>query len=170
MSKQRDILPQVVASILERSPEAAIFLMGSVSFGYERPESDLDLGVVVPDVTSVEFPDGKVTWQSERDKVVDAAVEGVRLDMVFITPAFLERELVRKPWRGYYFAQLEVLHDPQGIMQSYQSRIAPWFDGHSDIVEIWKEWMAQRKVRAVSGGKQQGELVRKFPDAFALWK
>ncbi len=90
--------------------------------------------------------------------------------MVFVTPAFMEQELVRKPWRGYYFAQLKIVHDPHGLIRQAQTQIARWFGDHPNLIEIWQEWMAQRKIRAVSGEKQQGELIRKFPDIFALWK
>jgi len=170
MSKQHDILPEVLNCILEYVPDAAVYLSGSVSFGYERPESDMDVIVVVPDLTAACFPGGKVTSQARHAKVVDAIFDGVRLDMVFITSVFLEQELARKPWRGYYFAQLRIVHDPRGIIRSAQTRIARWFENYPDLVEIWKEWMTQRKARAVSEGKQQGELIRKFPDIFELWK
>ena len=170
MSKQRDILPKILSLVLQQAPDAAVFLSGSVSFGHERPESDLDIMVVVPNLDSACFPGGKVTSQTQYAKVTDTTFEGVRLDLVFLTPSFLEEELVHRPWRGYYFVQLEIVHDPEGMIQSYQSRIASWFDDRPDIVEVWKEWMTQRKARAVSGGKQQGELIRNFPDIFALWK
>ena len=141
-----------------------------MSFGYERPESDVDIIIVVPDVTTACFPGGKATSHTDYVKVVDAIFDGVCLDMVFVTSVFLEQELVRKPWRGYYFAQLRIVHDPREIIQSAQARIARWFDSRPDVIELWKEWMAQRRVRAVSGGGKQGELIREFPDIFALWK
>jgi len=170
LSRQCDILPRLLDQILEIVPDGAVYLSGSVSFGYERPESDVDIIVVVPDIAATHFPGGKVKSQTQQAKVVDAVFDDVRLDMVFVALEFVEQELVQKPWRGYYFAQLRILHDPRGIIRSAQSRIARWFDDHPDLVVIWEEWMAQRKTRAVSGGKQQGELIRKFPDIFALWE
>ena len=170
MSKQRDILPKVLNLVLQQIPDAAVFLGGSVSLGYERPDSDLDIMVVVPNLDAAYFPKGKVTSETQYAKVIDAIFEGVRLDLVFLTPSFLEEKLVRRPWRGYYFTKLEIIHDPEGIIHSYQSQITPWFDSHPDIVEIWKKWMTQRKARALSGGREQGELIKKFPDIFALWK
>ena len=64
--------------------------------------------------------------------------------------------LREKPWDG------PSLEKTRGWMRlpEYQERAR----------KLWKEWMAQRKARAVTSGKKQGELVRKFPDIFALWK
>ena len=170
MSKQRDILSDVLGIVLRHAPECAVFLSGSVVIGNERPDSDIDLAVIVSDVNGARCPDGQVRDQNEGFKFVDASFGGVPLEIVHLTPGHFEELLVNTPWRGYKFLSVENLHDPEGLIQSWKDRIAPWFEDHSDVVELWEQWLAEHAERQLSRGQKLGPVIRRFPDMMSdLW-
>ena len=163
MSKQRDVLPQVLDFVRQHAPRCPVYVGGSVSLGHERPDSDIDLLVIVPDVTEAGVPGGKVECQEEQFKLVVAPFDDVSLHLHFATLGLL-RSLEEHPWRAYKFLQTEALYDPDGIVQTSKDRIAPWFEDHPDAVELWKQWLDEHRARQLSRGKQLGPLVRKFPE------
>lgn len=169
MGKQRDILPKVLQMILQQMPDASVFLSGSVNFGYERPESDLDICVAVSDLGAAGFPGGTLAWQDDGARGYEATVDGVRLDLVVGTRDYLEQRNVRKPWDGYYLTRVEIVHDPTGFIRAAQARIASWFDSHEDIAAFWEQWIAERRIRAVTHRQQEGDLVRKYPTVWDMW-
>ena len=61
------------------------------------------------------------------------------------------------------------MHDPSGFIRSAQARIAFWFESHKDLAAFWEQWIAERRIRAVSHRREEGELVRKFPTVWDLW-
>lgn len=170
MSKQREILPPVVRIILERKPDAVVFLSGSVNFGYERPESDLDICVAVSDLSNVGFPDGKPAWEEDGVRAFDAIYEGIRLDLVFCTRTALWQRNVEKPWGGYYLTRVEAVHDPGGFIRSAQDLIAAWYESHKDLAAFWEQWLTERRMRAITNRQQEGELIKRFPRIWDVWE
>ena len=168
MSKQREILPVVLNLIRGHFPGSPVALSGSVCSGDERCDSDIDLLVIVPDASKASFPEGKVEWEEADFKLVRAFFDDIPLHLHFGTTALLAM-FEQKPWRAYKFLQIEVLYDPDGTIQAYKDRIAPWFSNHPDIVALWKEWLDQWKDRNVSRGKRQGDLITKYPDVGQWW-
>lgn len=170
MSKQRDILSDVLGIVLRHCPECAVFLSGSVAFGNERPDSDIDLGAIMPDVSAAHYPGGQVRDENEGFKLVDASFDNVSLEIIYLTPGHFQELLVHKPWRGYKFLFVEILHDPMGLIQSWKDRIAPWFEDHSDVVELWEQWLVEHADRQMSRGRKLGPIIRRFPDMMSdLW-
>ena len=133
VSKQREVLPKVLDIVLKHAPCAALFLSGSVCFGNERPDSDIDLVVVVPDVSQASYPGGETRDVGQGFKFVDAAFDIVPLEIIFLTPSFFEELVCSKPWRGYKLLQAEILRDPHGLIQSWRDRIRPWFRDHPEV-------------------------------------
>lgn len=100
MSEQRDILPKVLDIILRDTPDSSIALGGSVSFGNERPDSDIDLLVIVRDVTNIVCPGGKIKFQNHGFKYFEATYDEIPLEIIYHTPETFEQLLVTRPWRG----------------------------------------------------------------------
>lgn len=164
MSKQREVLPAVLTTIIAQAPNAAVYLSGSVALGNERPDSDLDLYAIVPDVKVVNYPDGTMETDEEGYKAFSAEYEGVSLEIRFLTPAFFVGHLQNKPWRGYKVPlKAEILADPYGFLQSWKDRVSPWFRDHPEAVALWEQWIAEYTECRRTKGEKQGELIRKFP-------
>ena len=161
-------MPGVLALVRGLFPDAPVYLSGSVCFGNERPDSDIDLLVIVPDVAQTSFPDGKIEWENSDFKLVRAYFEEIPLHLHFGTFGLLEM-FVQNPWRAYKFLKIEKLYDPNGVVQLAKDRIAPWFPEHPEVVKLWQEWLAQWTARNVSKGERQGELIKQYPDVDQWW-
>ena len=163
MSKQRDILPEVLSYLHEHVSDCPVYLTGSVALQHERPDSDIDLLVIVPDVAIVTFPGGKVEWEEDQFKLVAAEFQNVPLHLHFATRDLLH-EFEANPWRAYKFLKIEALQDLDGIVQKSKDKIAPWFDNHPEAVELWQRWLDEHKERQLSRGNQVGPLLQQFPN------
>ena len=92
---------------------------------------------------AVEIQRGKIRIESEGFKFVDAAFDGVPLEIRFLGQVFFEEIIRGKPWRGYKFLKEEILSDPHGFLQYWKDRIRPWFRDHPDVVALWEQWMVE---------------------------
>jgi predicted nucleotidyltransferase len=171
MSKQREVLPKVLSIILEQVPDAAVYLSGSVPLGNERPDSDLDLYVIVPDLKGANYPGGTIANENEGYRSFSANCDDVPLEIRFLTPSFFEGHLRDKPWRGYKVPlKSEILSDPDGFLQSWKDRVSPWFRDHPEAVALWEQWIAEYTDWRRTKGEKVGDLLRRFPYAVPhLW-
>lgn len=163
MTTQRDILPEVLPFVQRHIPDCPVYVTGSVALRHERPDSDIDLFLVVPDVDSVVLPGGDVEWQDEDFKLIAATLRNTSLHFHLATPALLQT-LEEHPWRAYKFLKMEMLHDPDRIVKQTMERIAPWFDEHPDAAQLWQQWLDEHKARQLSRGTQVGPLLKQHPN------
>ena len=138
MSKQRELLPGIIASIAEWSPECGVLLMGSLQGGWETPDSDIDLYVLTEDV----HDKGPISWRlvhEERGmKLLEKVVSGITVHFVWWPIKAVEESLTREPYVHYPFSQAEVLHDPLGVARHYRDMSARYFREHPEITSAWK--------------------------------
>ena len=57
MSEQRHILLEVLSFVREHVPDCPLYLSGSVALRYGRPDSDIDLLIIVGDVADGLLPE-----------------------------------------------------------------------------------------------------------------
>ena len=163
MSRQRDILPEVLSLVQSHVPDCPVYLSGSVSLGDERTDSDIDLVIVVPNVSRVHVPGSEVEWEEDHFKLATVSVQGVPVHLHIASQRLL-RDLEEHPWRAYKFLKTEMLHDPNGVVQKTKAKIAPWFENRPDAVRLWQQWLAEHRERQLSQGRQLGPLVKQFPN------
>ena len=169
MSKQLDLLPEVVAFVLRHAPDSLVYLCGSLNFGGLRPDSDIDLVVVAPGFALPCFPDEVVEWEEPGFRLLRVHCKGMPVHIHQFHHSIFQ-ELRRKPWRAYMSVRMEVLHDPEGAMQELEAEVSPWFNDHPEVAELWVVWMDQRKRRNVTRGEDQGDLIRAFPGGGVWWR
>jgi len=164
MTKQREVLPKILAIIMAQIPDAAVYLSGSVALGNERPDSDLDLYVIVPNLAGANYPGGTIESETEGCKSFTADFDGVPLEIRFLTPSCFEAQLCNKPWRGYKVPlKSEILSDPHGFLQSWKGRLEPWFRDHPEAVALWEQWITEYTEWRRTKGNKVGELLQRFP-------
>ncbi len=164
MTKQREVLPKILAIIIAQVPDATVYLSGSVALGNERPDSDLDLYAIVPNVEGVNYPGGTVEIETEGCKSFKADFDGVPLEIRFLTISFFEARLRNKPWRGYKVPlKSEILSDPHGFLQAWKDRLEPWFRDHPEAVALWERWISEYTDWRRTKGDKVGDLLRRFP-------
>ena len=110
MSRQREILSEVVHAIQADHLDCSIILIGSVARREERRESDLDLNVFLPhdkEGSSWVAPENR--WQLQ----VRTVIRDIRIDVAWETFDFLEAHL-KGDGPFWILSTGEVLHDPSG--------------------------------------------------------
>ena len=136
MGLHQDILPELVEDIKSYHDECAIALIGSVARGQQRPESDLDLNIFVPDddVNCYKSPyiDKDNKWQLK----MKCHVQGVRIDVAWETYQGLENHLRGDgPIHCWPFSNGKIFHDPSGTVARCLTVAQRWFQEHADIAE-----------------------------------
>jgi hypothetical protein len=131
------MIPDLVAQIVSRVENASILLTGSVQRHEERPESDIDLLVIVPDVAKVVPWIGRVAHRTPLVKIVEADVEGVHVTLNFLG-AGLFADMTSKPWKYYQFAKAEVLREDGHELASVRECILRWFSKRPDMAALWQ--------------------------------
>lgn len=165
MSKHRAILPRIVADLAQRLPRCAILLTGSVADGQEVETSDIDLLVCVPYLAATDPAGGRVAFQNDQAKVIDAhqaAYDGIAVTLNCLTFATL-RQAADRPWIWYLLAHAPILHDPHGTVAAARQPLLRWFHDHPDIAALWSRQVAdyRQSKRAAQRGENQPAI--RFP-------
>lgn len=145
MSKQRFLLPEIVSRLSTFAPDCAVLLMGSVRWGYEGPDSDIDLYVLVESSVASRLAPGRVIHEEEGMTLIEHIVQGVKVHFVWWPIPAFARSLEREPHSFYPFAKAEILYDPQGIAKRYQTISMDYFQKNPQIKKVWE--MQLDKVR-----------------------
>ena len=150
MTKHRDIIPEVVEILVKQHPGCAIVLVGSVRRGTERPDSDLDLALIVPKNCKKESDHWKY--------------KGVVLCLCFLGAKWMGESLTTAPYVFWPFSRGEILHDPDGIALAYQDRAKEFFAQNPGVVDLWQSKLSQH-----SASKTDPDLKIDFPDWQSFW-
>jgi hypothetical protein len=156
MTKQRQILPAVVARFAALDPACAVVLVGSVQHGYERPGSDIDLLAIVHDGIQVNPSEWQVRWENRGVKSLTGNEEGVELCVFFAPIGGFERWLGETPYHMYPFSRGEILHDPEGLAKRYQAAARKYFAAHPTIAEEWEAQLQAHKQVKLTGRDEDG--------------
>lgn len=131
MTTQRKVLPKVVDAIQSYHPNCSIILFGSVARHEERPSSDLDLQVFLPD-DSVRSPwvDPTNRWQLK----VMSEMDGIRIDVAWETLDFFEAE-VETDGPFWIISCGELICDPSGRAKPCLEKIRSWADQNVELCQ-----------------------------------
>jgi len=127
----REILPEVVQAIQDHHPDCSIILFGSVARHQERPDSDLDLQVLLHD-TSVSSPWVVPTnrWQLQ----VMCEMHGIRIDVAWETIDFFEAE-VETDGPFWILSCGETICDPSGRAEPCLQKIRSWAQDNVELCQ-----------------------------------
>lgn len=156
MSRQRALIPTVMARFVAIDPGCSIVLVGSVQRGYERPESDIDLLVIVHDGVQFDPVKWEVRWENRGAKSLDGVVEGIHACVFFASVSGLERWITETPHHMYPFSQGEVLRDPEGLVARLQPIAREYFRLHPAIAEEWEAQLQAHKLVKLNGRDENG--------------
>ncbi|MBC8356161.1 MAG: nucleotidyltransferase domain-containing protein [Planctomycetes bacterium] len=149
MSLQQDIVPELVKDINSYHDECAIVLIGSVAWGSERPESDIDFNIFFPndhdDCRESPYIDSDNRWQLK----VKGELHGIRIDIAWETYDGLEGHLLGDgPINCWPFSNGKILHDPSGTVAPCLTRAQRWFAKHADIASrIEAEYVRSKRTQ-----------------------
>ena len=133
MTRHSEILQEVVRILVREHPVIGVACHGSVLLGRARPDSDLDLIILV---------DAPGEYHNDHD----ATFEGITLCRSFFPKEWLERTLEERPYTLWPFSRARILYDTDGAMAAYQAAASAYFDRKPEIAAAWVE--RERNYRA----------------------
>ncbi len=126
MSKHKKILPLLIKKISQEYVNSGILLGGSVQGGYERPDSDIDVLVVLAG-------DGEIrTDQSHK-------IGDIKTHIVYLPVKAMQEAQNKQPILFYLLSICRIIHDPRGIARRYQEMARKYFRDNPDIAQAWDE-------------------------------
>lgn len=135
MGLQLEILPDLLEDIKSYHDECAIVLIGSIANGNERPESDLDLNIFLPDDDEALNVSPYISNDNRWQLKVKREVHGIRIDVAWETYQGLERHLRDGPADCWPFSNGKILHDPSRRIEPCLTIARTWFDEHADVAK-----------------------------------
>jgi len=144
MCKHQDVLPIVVAKIVEADPDCGIVVQGSVAEGSERPDSDLDLFVVCS--TSQPAWNDLIQQDNCGRMRIKGPVEGIELDIGWQEVEKLASTVKQNGAAGWWMlSQGAITRDPAGHARRCQTLMRDWFATHPHVTAAWAK--QQEEVR-----------------------
>jgi len=157
MSKHGEALGKLLARIAELDPDSGCFLFGSVAAGTEKPDSDIDLQVIVKTGTQI---DG-VALESDEGYIKIDELDGVLLDLVFWPVSAIEQRVAHDEAAILYLlTRGKIIRDPRGIAKYYQVVLERHFERNDAVRTAWENQMALY-------GKYKSDPT--FPLEFPKW-
>ena len=114
----------------QRDPHIlGLLVFGSVAAGTARPDSDLDLLVVL-----AEHPE---PWGVDKFRQQGIAVERFRF-----TLEHLAQTCASAPYLLHPFAGARTLYDPEGTVTALLGPLQAYFASHPEVCEVWERHFA----------------------------
>ena len=151
VSVHRDILPEVMHAIQEHHQDCSIILIGSVAREEERPDSDLDLNIFLPD-RSVNSPwvSSENRWQLQ----VKCVMHDVRIDVAWETFDFLEKHL-KTDGPFWILSFGETVYDPSGRVEPCLKQARAWAREHAELCRTMEDDFRIFKKEQIARRRQQ---------------
>ncbi len=141
-SRQRKLLPSLVAEIRAVDSLCGIVLQGSVRNHVERPESDIDLTVVLSENDATEQIYNRLITRKnngEMIRVLDANSQ-INIDINWFVASRLKAQFETKGAKHFFiFTYGEILHDPAGLAEDCQKAGRVYFDAHPAVADAWRK-------------------------------
>jgi predicted nucleotidyltransferase len=134
MTTHLEILPEVVEILVREHPVSGIAYHGSALLGCARPDSDLDL-IILVDAPGEYRNDHAVTHK------------GIVLCRSFLPREWLEKSLAKSPYMLFPFSQARIVYDPDGLTAQLQATAAAYFERKPEIAAAWAERTAAYRAR-----------------------
>jgi hypothetical protein len=158
VSRQTEALTDLVARCAEAHPDCGVRLQGSVASGAERPDSDIDLTVVVPGASLVREND--LLWADNhwRMRLVHDSTTGLNLDINWVGVQELLTLVAQRGAAAWFmFLTAVTLRDPSGLVARCETAIANWFHTNPAILAAW-----HRQQLAVDSFKRDPAKLLEF--------
>ena len=139
MSKQSEVVPEVIRLVAECGVDVGLILGGSVGQGSERAESDVDFFAIADADIPPSLPGFSLVSEKNGCKVLERQQSGFPVHVACWTTASLDEVLRRRPYMTYPLLCGGVVFDAIGIAAQYRTRIREYFGAHPAIERAWGE-------------------------------
>jgi hypothetical protein len=142
MTRHRLLLAEVVERLRRSEMECGVILFGSVQRSEERPDSDLDLCLVVRNRCDLRDFDPTVLHREKGMTLFESRLEGVVVHFACWPTEALEKAVSEEPFTYYPLARGQIVCDPHGLATRFQRRLQEYFREHPAVASAWEEQLA----------------------------
>lgn len=150
----KKIVNEIVEEQKKNSNVIAINLFGSVAEGKERPDSDVDIEIIINE--------GKEWKWIKQNKY------GVHIDFVKCSKNHLLYQIEKYPYLCYGYLDEKVIYDPEGFMKDVKKKIGNYMNKHPEVVRYW-----ENKLKIMKKNKAKGQdpkhAIKSFDEAEILF-
>ena len=150
----KKIVNEIVEEQKNNSKVIAINLFGSVAEGDERPDSDVDIEIIINE--------GKEWKWFKQNKY------GIHIDFVSCSKNHLLYQIEKYPYLCYGYLDEKVIYDPEGFMKEVKKKIGNYMNKHPEVVIFW-----ENKLKIMKKNKAKGQdpkhAIKSFDGAEILF-
>jgi len=139
MSKQRDVVSEVIRLVAECGVDVGLILGGSVSEGLERADSDVDLFAIADADVQPSLAGFSLVSEKNGSRLLERQEGVFPVHVACWTTASLDEVLRCRQYMLYPLLCGRVVLDAAGIAARYRARIREYFDAHPAIERAWRE-------------------------------
>ena len=148
------IVDEIIEEQKKNSKVITINLFGSVAEGNERPDSDVDIEIIINE--------GKEWKWFKQNKY------GIHIDFVRCSKNHLLYQIEKYPYLCYGYLDEKVIYDPEGFMKEVKKKIGNYMNKHSEVVRFW-----ENKLKIMKKNKAKGQdpkhAIKSFDGAEILF-
>ena len=144
MGRHREALGALVAKCAEADPDCGVQLQGSVARGDERPDSDIDITVVLSRPEPLVF--NEIIARENHFGMTRARLDpfGVDVDVNWLSATELLETVESQGAVGWWmFYRGTPIHDPKGLAKRCHEAISDWFGANPGIAAEWEKQQAE---------------------------
>lgn len=143
MSQQRQAIPRVIQRVANCGVEAGLILGGSVHYGYERPESDLDFFAIGEQGLDEALREYSLMAEKNGCKVLETRKGPFPIRVAYWSTESLNTVLETIPYMMYPVLDGEIVYDPVNLAEQYHQEMRRYFDSHPRLEQAWVEQLNQ---------------------------
>lgn len=142
MSRQRKAIPGIIRQLSHCSTGVGLVVGGSVRYGYERPDSDLDLFGISDGQLELVLRGFAVVSEKNGGRLLESRTDGFPVHIAYWPRAGFDRVLRERPYMTYPILDGEIVYDPDQTMGPYTARMREYFDARPQLTRAWATQLA----------------------------
>ena len=133
MSEQRRTIPKVIKQVAANPADCGLVLGGSVRYGYERDNSDLDFFAISDLELEQDLQGFSVVSDKDWGKLLESRQDAFPIHIAYWTTKAFERLLRTTPHMTFPILDGEVVYDPNRVADRYRKRMRHYFDSRPKL-------------------------------------
>ena len=148
------IVNEIVEKYQKGKSTVAIALFGSLARGKERPDSDVDIEIILDDAEK---------WELLKKKKY-----GLNIDLVLCPKKHLLHQMEKYPYLCYDYLSEKIIYDPKGFMEEVKKKLNVYFNNHPEIAKFWEDNLKIMKENKAKG-QDLKDAIKSYDEAEILF-
>jgi hypothetical protein len=137
MGIQRETIPAIARRIAGSGIATGLILGGSVRYGYERPDSDLDLFAIGEEGLAEALVEFQVVSEKNGCKVLELRRHPFPVHVAYWSIHAFDWVLETLPHMTYPLLDGEIIYDPARLAERCQTRVRDYFHANPELEIAW---------------------------------